>query len=83
MSEIQTEIQKRVHNAREEMIQFMLEICEIPSMDSQIGPVGERVQAEMRKLGFDEVRFGRTEDGFYVQVRQLTIYAVEKAPVIG
>ena len=53
------EIQKRVNNSREELIQFMLEICEIPSMDSKIGPVGERVQAEMRKLGFDEVRFDK------------------------
>ncbi len=26
-------------------------------MDSRIGPVGERIQEEMRKLGFDEVRF--------------------------
>lgn len=53
------EIQKRVQAAREDMIQFMLEICEIPSMDSQIGSVGERVQAEMKKLGFDEVRFDK------------------------
>ncbi len=53
------EIQKRAQAAREDMIQFMLEICEIPSMDSQIGPVGERVQAEMKKLGFDEVRFDK------------------------
>ena len=53
------EIQKRVNSSREEMIQFMLEICEIPSMNSNIGPVGERVQAEMKKLGFDEVRFDK------------------------
>lgn len=53
------EIQRRAQAAREDMIQFMLEICEIPSMDSQIGPVGERVQAEMKKLGFDEVRFDK------------------------
>jgi len=53
------EVQKRVNNSREEMIQFMLEICEIPSMNSKIGPVGERVQAEMKKLGFDEVRFDK------------------------
>ena len=54
-----TEIQKRVNASREEMIQFMLEICEIPSMNSKIGPVGERVQAEMKRLGFDEVRFDK------------------------
>ena len=53
------EIQNRVNASREDIIQFMLEICEIPSMDSQIGPVGERVQAEMKKLGFDEVRFDK------------------------
>jgi putative selenium metabolism hydrolase len=53
------EIQTRVYASREEIIQFMLEICEIPSMDSKIGPVGERIQAEMKKLGFDEVRFDK------------------------
>jgi putative selenium metabolism hydrolase len=64
------EIQKRVAAAREDIIKFMREICAIPSMDSKIGPVGERVQAEMRKLGYDEVRFdkmgntvGRIGDG--------------------
>jgi len=59
MTDKLTEIQKRVNASREELIQFMLEICEIPSMDSKIGPVGERVQAEMKKLGFDEVRFDK------------------------
>jgi acetylornithine deacetylase/succinyl-diaminopimelate desuccinylase-like protein len=53
------EIQKKVQQSREDIIQFMLDICEIPSMDSKIGPVGERIQAEMRKLGFDEVRFDK------------------------
>ncbi len=53
------EIQSRVQAAREDIVEFMLEICEIPSMDSKIGPVGERVQAEMKKLGFDEVRFDK------------------------
>jgi len=53
------EIQSRVNSSREEIIQFMLEVCEIPSMDSKIGPVGERIQTEMKKLGFDEVRFDK------------------------
>ena len=53
------EIQSRVNGSREDIIQFMLEICEIPSMDSQIGPVGKRIQAEMKKLGFEEVRFDK------------------------
>ena len=54
-----TEIQQRIQAQRDDIIQFMRDICAIPSMESQIGPVGERIQAEMRKLGYDEVRFDR------------------------
>lgn len=54
-----TEIQHRVNEKRDNIINFMREICAIPSMDSQIGPVGERIQQEMRKLGYDEVRFDK------------------------
>ena len=50
-------VQKQVGQQSETIISFLREICAIPSMDSQIGPVGERVQEEMRKLGFDEVWF--------------------------
>lgn len=50
-------VQSHVTNHSDDIITFLREICAIPSMDSQIGPVGERVQAEMKKLGFDEVRF--------------------------
>jgi putative selenium metabolism hydrolase len=53
----QKEIKHRVAEKRNEIIQFMREICAIPSMDSLIGPVGERIQAEMKKLGYDEFRF--------------------------
>ena len=53
------ELQRRVAASRDGIIQFMRDICAIPSMESQIGPVGERIQAEMRKLGYDEVRFDR------------------------
>jgi putative selenium metabolism hydrolase len=53
------EVQKRVESSREDIIKFMREICAIPSMESKIGPVGERIQAEMKKLGFDEVRFDK------------------------
>ena len=63
-------IQTQVSSHRADIIQFLRDICAIPSMESQIGPVGERVQAEMRKLGYDEVRFdkmgntvGRIGDG--------------------
>jgi putative selenium metabolism hydrolase len=47
----------RVEAQRADIIRFMRDICAIPSMESQIGPVGERIAQEMRALGFDEVRF--------------------------
>ncbi|MEI7848657.1 MAG: YgeY family selenium metabolism-linked hydrolase [Chloroflexota bacterium] len=53
------EIQAKVEQNKEDIIKFMREICAIPSMESQIGPVGERIAAEMRKLSFDEVRFDK------------------------
>src|SRR6266542_2788068 len=53
------EIQKKVQQSREDIIQFMRDIVAIPSMESKIGPVGERIQAEMKKLGYDEVRFDK------------------------
>jgi putative selenium metabolism hydrolase len=46
-----------VENKQEQIIQFLKDIIAIPSMDSKIGPVGERIAQEMTKLGFDEVRF--------------------------
>ncbi|MBL8162290.1 MAG: YgeY family selenium metabolism-linked hydrolase [Anaerolineae bacterium] len=55
---IQT-IQSRVASQREAIITFLRELCAIPSYDSQIRAVGERAEAEMRKLGFDEVWFDR------------------------
>jgi putative selenium metabolism hydrolase len=51
------EIKKKVQDNRENIIQFMRDIVAIPSMDGQLKDVGERIQAEMRKLGFDEARF--------------------------
>ncbi len=53
------QINTRVAAHRDDIITFLREICAIPSMDSKIGPVGERIQTEMRKLGFDEVRFDK------------------------
>ena len=53
------ELQKLVEASREDIIKFMRDIVAIPSMESKIGPVGERIQAEMRKLGYDEVRFDK------------------------
>ena len=57
--DIQKEIKQRVAQNKNEILQFMHDICAIPSMDSLIGPVGERIQAEMSKLGYDEVRFDK------------------------
>lgn len=53
------EIKKKVQENRENIIQFMRDICAIPSMDSQLKNVGERIAAEMNKLGFEEVRFDK------------------------
>jgi putative selenium metabolism hydrolase len=53
------EIRSRVQASQDEIVRFMREICAIPSMDGRIGPVGERIIAEMNKLGFDEARFDR------------------------
>jgi len=59
MTDKTKEIQKRVEASREDIIEFMREIVAIPSMDSQIGEVGKRIQEEMIKLGFDEVRYDK------------------------
>jgi putative selenium metabolism hydrolase len=58
-AEILNRIQQQVARSEEKILQFMREICAIPSMESQIGAVGERIAAEMRTLGYDEVRFDR------------------------
>ena len=54
---------QQLHDAvearREEIVRFLREIVAIPSMESKLGAVGERVAAEMRLLGFDEVRFDK------------------------
>ena len=52
-------LKQKVEENRENIIQFMRDICAIPSMDSQLKDVGERIAAEMRKLGFEDVRFDK------------------------
>lgn len=59
MESVVPEIQKRVADKRDWIIEFMRDICAIPSMESQIGEVGARIAEEMKKLGFDEVRFDK------------------------
>jgi putative selenium metabolism hydrolase len=71
MAEIDiSKVQSHVEAHRSDIITFLREIVAIPSMDSQIGEVGRRIQDEMKKLGFDEVWFdsmgntlGRIGDG--------------------
>ncbi|MBX3081675.1 MAG: YgeY family selenium metabolism-linked hydrolase [Anaerolineae bacterium] len=57
--ELAATIKARVAAQREDIIEFLRDLCAIPSYDSQIGPVGERAAAEMRKLGFDDVWFDK------------------------
>jgi hypothetical protein len=42
-----SQVQSDVESHRDDIITFLREIVAIPSMDSQIGEVGERIQAEM------------------------------------
>jgi putative selenium metabolism hydrolase len=53
------QIKARVEQQREDIIKFLRELCAIPSYDSLILDVGKRAEAEMRKLGFEEVWFDR------------------------
>ncbi|MFZ5912581.1 MAG: YgeY family selenium metabolism-linked hydrolase [Chloroflexota bacterium] len=53
------DIKRQVTFARDDIIQFMRDIVAIPSMDGQLKEVGERIGAEMTKLGFEEVRFDK------------------------
>ncbi|HUN22944.1 MAG TPA: YgeY family selenium metabolism-linked hydrolase [Anaerolineales bacterium] len=49
------QLNQRVEAAREDILKFFREIVAIPSMNSDIEKVGERIGEEMRKLGFDKV----------------------------
>ena len=41
------DIKKKVQDNRENIIQFLRDICAIPSMDGQLKEVGERIGNEM------------------------------------
>lgn len=58
MAEI-NEIRRKVAKNHDNIINFLHEICAIPSMEGQLKDVGDRIQAEMQKLGFDETRFDK------------------------
>lgn len=53
------QIKARVEEHREDIISFLRELIAIPSYDSQILEVGQRVEVEMRKLGYDDVWWDR------------------------
>ena len=59
MTDTAKRIQDKVAEKRNEIIQFMRELVAIPSFESKIGAVGERIQGEMNKLAYDEVRFDK------------------------
>ncbi len=52
-------VRRAVEAQRTLILAFMRELVAIPSMDSQIREVGERVQLEMKRLGFDATWFDR------------------------
>jgi putative selenium metabolism hydrolase len=52
-------IKTRVAAQSPAIINFLRELCAIPSYDSQIRAVCERAEAEMQKLGFDDIFFDR------------------------
>ena len=52
-------IKRRVGEQREDILKFLRDIVAIPSMDSQLKEVGERIGEEMKRLKFDEVRFDK------------------------
>ena len=49
------ELRRRVDAERHQITSFLREICAIPSCENQIRACGERVAAEMRGLGYDEI----------------------------
>ena len=55
LEEVIHRLNYRVSELSSEMLTFFREIVAIPSMDSDIGPVGQRIGQEMTKLGFDQV----------------------------
>jgi len=52
-------IRSHVASHRDAILSFFREICAIPSVMGQIGDVGKRVADEMKRLGFEDVRFDR------------------------
>ncbi|MBN1371893.1 MAG: YgeY family selenium metabolism-linked hydrolase [Anaerolineaceae bacterium] len=58
------QVQSRVREAEPAIIHFLREICALPSMNSQLKDVGERILQEMRALGYEEMRFDKMGNVF-------------------
>ena len=52
-------VSELVEGAQDDILKFFREIVAIPSVNSDIKDVSQRVGTEMRKLGFDEVYVDR------------------------
>jgi putative selenium metabolism hydrolase len=52
-------VQSKVQEQEKQILEFLMDIVAIPSIDSQIEEVGKRIAEEMRGLNFDEVRFDK------------------------
>jgi putative selenium metabolism hydrolase len=59
VNEVIDELNKRVAANEADLLAFFREIVAIPSMDSDIEQVGQRIGEEMKRLGFDEVYVDR------------------------
>ncbi len=55
MNPLVQQLNERVQHAENDILRFFREIVAIPSMDSDIEKVGQRIGQEMTKLGFDKV----------------------------
>ena len=55
MEEVMQQLNEKVAEAESDILSFFRQIVAIPSMESDIEAVGQRVGEEMTKLGFDEV----------------------------
>ena len=49
MDRVIEQIKKGVEERRDDILKFLREIVAIPSMDSQLKDVGDRIAAEMKK----------------------------------
>ena len=59
MQETIQKINALVEENREDIINFLCEICAIPSMESEIKEVSDRIAEEMKKLGFEKIWFDK------------------------